>query len=207
MVTSSPLSKTRAAASGSIQMLNSADGVWFPSWIAPPMSTTRSIFCCRLGMRLEEQGDVGERAERDERDGSVRSSDLLRQEVLRVPGDGLGARRREVDAVEPGLAVGVGCDDELARREARPRRRRRRISVRPASSRTRSAFAVVLSSVWFPATAVTPRTSSSGLPSARRSASASSWPGSQSMRTGITRVRQSRSAKSRFSGFRSGSVP
>ena len=42
IVTSSPLSKTRAAASGSAQMLNSAAGVTLPSPIAPPISTIRS---------------------------------------------------------------------------------------------------------------------------------------------------------------------
>ena len=77
MVTSSPLPKTRAAASGSIQMLNSADGVWLPSWIAPPMSTTRSIFASRLGMRLEEKGHVRERAERDERDRARSEASIL----------------------------------------------------------------------------------------------------------------------------------
>ena len=38
-------------------------------------------------------------------------------------------------------------------------------SSRPASSRTRRAFVVVLSSVWFPYVVVTPSSSSSGLPS------------------------------------------
>ena len=47
------------------------------------------------------------------------------------------------------------------------------------------AFAVTLSSVWFPATVVTATTSSSGLASASRRAIASSWPGSQSMITGV----------------------
>ena len=58
-------------------------------------------------------------------------------------------------------------------------------SLRPTSSRTRRAFAVVFSSVWFPATVVTPRRSSSGLASASRSAIASSCPGSQSSRIGV----------------------
>ena len=35
--------------------------------------------------------------------------------ILCVLGDGLDAGRREVDAVEPGLAVGIGCHDERAR--------------------------------------------------------------------------------------------
>ena len=39
-----PEPKTRAAASGSAQMLNSAAGVMFPSAMAPPISTIRSTF-------------------------------------------------------------------------------------------------------------------------------------------------------------------
>src|SRR5919108_542772 len=58
------------------------------------------------------------------------------------------------------------------------------ISVRPANSRIRIAFAVVFSSVWLPATVVMPTSSTSGLASASRIAIASSWPGSQSIRTG-----------------------
>ena len=56
---------------------------------------------------------------------------------------------------------------------------------RPASSSTRSALAVVLSSVWLPATVVTPSSSSSGQASASRIAIASSWPGSQSRMIGV----------------------
>jgi hypothetical protein len=56
------------------------------------------------------------------------------------------------------------------------------ISVRPVNSSSLSAFVVVFSSVWLPATVVMPRTSTSGLASASRSAIASSCPGSQSMR-------------------------
>ena len=47
-------------------------------------------------------------------------------------------------------------------------------SERPASSRTRIAFAVVFSSVWLPNVVVTPSSSSSGLARASRSAIASS---------------------------------
>ena len=64
IVTSSPEWKTRSAASGSAQTLNSAAGVMFPSAIAPPISTIR-----RAGAipRSSEQRDVRERPERDER--------------------------------------------------------------------------------------------------------------------------------------------
>ena len=49
------------------------------------------------------------------------------------------------------------------------------MSPRPANSSTRRAFAVVFSSVWLPATVVTPSRSTSGLASASRIAIASSW--------------------------------
>ena len=58
-------------------------------------------------------------------------------------------------------------------------------SPRPQSSSTRSAFAVVLSSVWLPETVVTPTSSSSGDATASISAKASSCPGSQSMTIGV----------------------
>ena len=82
------------------------------------------------------------------------------------------------------------------RRAARARAAGRRpaatgTSPRPASSSTRSAFAVVFSSVWLPATVVTPSSSTSGLASASRSAIASSWPGSQSRRIGVAHSRAS----------------
>ena len=59
------------------------------------------------------------------------------------------------------------------------------MSVLPAISSVTSALRVVLSSVWFPATVVTPISSTSGEASARRIAIASSWPGSQSMTIGV----------------------
>ena len=59
------------------------------------------------------------------------------------------------------------------------------MSLRPAISSVTSALRVVLSSVWFPATVVTPISSTSGEASASRIAIASSWPGSQSMTIGV----------------------
>ena len=58
-------------------------------------------------------------------------------------------------------------------------------SVLPISSSTASALRVVFSTVVFPATVVTPRRSISGLAAANMRAMASSWPGSQSMTTGM----------------------
>ena len=66
-------------------------------------------------------------------------------------------------------------------------RRRRRPGCRALrrTSSTRIALAVTFSSVWLPATVVTAASSSSGLATASRRAIASSWPGSQSMITGV----------------------
>src|SRR3954447_13218460 len=56
---------------------------------------------------------------------------------------------------------------------------------RPASAATRRAFSVASSSVQLPATVVTPSRSIASLPAASSSATASSWPGSQSSRIGV----------------------
>ena len=105
MVTSRPLANTCAAASGSTQTLNSADGVWFPSAIAPPMSTIRSSRAAASGCRVEKERNVRERAGRDERHRRLGGEDPLGEKVGRRRRHGLGHGRGEVGAVEPGLAV------------------------------------------------------------------------------------------------------
>ena len=54
----------------------------------------------------------------------------------------------------------------------------------PATVATRRALSVVFSSVWLPTTVVMARRSMAGEPCARRIATASSWPGSQSSTMG-----------------------
>ena len=89
---------------------------------------------------------------------------LLQRQALRL---------RQVRPVQAGIAVDVLGDVRLA--DDRPVRSGRDRDLRPpANSRMRIAFAVVFSSVWLPATVVTPRSSTSGLASARSSAIASS---------------------------------
>ena len=78
-----------------------------------------------------------------------------------------------VGPVEAALAVDVGGDPS-SRTSGRSAPAATGTSARPTSSSTRSAFAVVFSSVWFPWTVVTPSSSSSGLASASSSAIASS---------------------------------
>ena len=55
MVRSMPLVNTRAAASGSAQMLNSAAGVTLPSAIVPPISTIRSSRSATSGWRARSR--------------------------------------------------------------------------------------------------------------------------------------------------------
>ena len=61
-----PASKTIAAASGSAQMLNSAEAVVLPSRDEPPMSEIARDPLAEPGCAAE-QGDVGQRPGRDER--------------------------------------------------------------------------------------------------------------------------------------------
>ena len=178
MVTSSPLVKTRCAASGSAQMLNSAAGVTLPSAIAPPISTIRSGLAS--GWRAS------------------RSATFVSGPVATSVAPSIRSARKSTACCGEGSACGGGrsgpsrpvspCTSAAtrgSRTSGRPAPAATGMSPRPASSSTRIAFAVVFSSVWLPATVVTPRSSSSSLPSASSIAIASSWPGSQSSRIGV----------------------
>ena len=99
--------------------------------------------------------------DRHERDRAVGAEDALGEEVDRVLLDRAAPRRRGARAVEARLAVDVGGDEELAGERAVGAGRDRDVAA-PTNSSTRSAFAVVFSSVWLPATVVTPSRSSSG---------------------------------------------
>ena len=101
IVTSIPLAKTRCAASGSAQMLNSAAGVTLPSPIAPPIRTIRSR--PRVRMQREQQRDVRQRAGGDERERLLARADLRGDEVDRVLGDRL--RRAAAAASGPSSPV------------------------------------------------------------------------------------------------------
>ena len=142
IVTSSPLAKTRCAASGSAQMLNSAAGVTLPSPIAPPIRTIRSRPRRRGGARAGSatfvSGPVGTSV------SDVAALDPLGEEV-----DGVLRRRarvvgaRQVGAVEAGLAVDVRGDVAARGRAAgrRPRRPgcRRGRRARAPAARSRSS--------------------------------------------------------------------
>ena len=152
IVTSSPLAKTRCAASGSAQMLNSAAGVTLPSAIAPPISTIRSGFAS--GWRASRSatfvsGPVATSVAPSAPICSARKSTACCGERL---GAAAAAGRGRRGRVSPWTC---GRDARLAHeRPAAPAATGN--SVRPASSSTRIALAVVFSSVWLPATVVTP---------------------------------------------------
>ena len=144
---SSPLANTRAAASGSTQMLNSAAGVTLPSAIAPPISTIRSIFAAAPGggassSAMLVSGPVGTSVT-----GALGGAQALGQEVDGVRGDRRAGGRREVGPVEPALAVHVGRRRAAARTSGRSAPAATGMSPRPANSSTRRALAVVLASV------------------------------------------------------------
>ena len=148
-------------------MLNSAAGVTFPSPIEPPISTIRAGR--DIGVAGEHQPDVRQRADRHE----GLAVGVAAQEVHRVLLERRALRRRQIGPVEAGLTVDVLGDVRLSD-DGRSAPAATVMSVRPENSRIRIAFAVVFSSVWLPATVVTPISSISGLASARRSAMASS---------------------------------
>ena len=166
-------------------MLNSAAGVTLPSAIAPPIRTIALDPLRRLRGAGEQERDVRERPDRDERDrlgGALRRSCEEVDRVLLAAASPCAGG--QVGPVEAALPVHLGRHASVADERA-VGAAATGTSARPTSSRTRIAFAVVLASVWLPATVVTPSSSSSGLASASRSAIASSWPGSQSRMIGI----------------------
>ena len=140
IVMSMPLAKTRCAASGSAQMLNSAAGVRLPSPIAPPIRTIRSgraSGCSASRSAMFVSGPVGTSVSLP-----VARADLAREEVDRVLGRSARRRRRQVGPVEARLAVHVRGDVALAHERpvgARGRpacRRGRRARARAARSRS-----------------------------------------------------------------------
>ena len=68
----------------------------------------------RLGVVRQEERDVRQRADRDERDRPGRAEDPLGEEVDRVLLDRCALRVGQARPVEPGLAMDVGGDEELA---------------------------------------------------------------------------------------------
>ena len=187
-VTGIPLANTAAAASGSTNALNSAAGVMLPSAIAPPIQTIRSRRPRTSGWRSSMSATFVS--------GPVGTST--------TPGS-ISSARKSAACASTGEAEGSGSSGpsrpespwtcaavRSSRRSGASAPAATGMSVLPAISSVTSALRVVLSSVWLPATVVTPRSSTSGEASASRIAIASSWPGSQSMRIGMLTSRSAR---------------
>jgi len=99
MVTSIPLVKTRCAASGSAQTLNSAAGVTLPSAIAPPHQDDAGDSALDPWALGEQKPDVRQRPHGNE-DDPVVLLDLRGDEVDRVALPGFRLRVRQVGTVE-----------------------------------------------------------------------------------------------------------
>ena len=112
IVTSMPLAKTRAAASGSHQMLNSAAGVTLPSAIAPPIRTMRSGRAS--GWRASSSATFVSGPTGISVTGRSELRICLGEEVDGVLVHRLALRRRQIGTVETRLAVDVRGDELLA---------------------------------------------------------------------------------------------
>ena len=189
IVTSRPDAKTRAAASGSAQMLNSAAGVMFPSPIAPPMSTIRAGRIPRSSASATfVSGPTGT--------STVSGPTCSTRKSTAGCSIGSEARGGSSGPSRP-LSPCTWAATWGSRTSGRSAPIATGTSSRPTSASTRNALSVVFSSVWLPCTVVTPTSSISGLASASRSAIASSCPGSQSRMTGVVIAPPSRRPRPR----------
>ena len=182
MVVSRPSSNTRCAASGSAQMLNSAAGERLPSPIAPPIRTMRSgraSGCSEKRSPMFVSGPVGTSVSLPSR---ARSSWAMKSTACCGCTAPFGGGRSGPSSPDSPWTCAATSSSRMNGRSAPAYTG---MSPRPANSSTRSAFAVVLSRVWFPETVVTATSSISGEARASRIAIASSWPGSQSRMMGV----------------------
>ena len=197
MVTVQPAPNTIAAASGSAAILNSAAGVTFPRPAEPPMITKFLTWETSSGYRRSASATLvsGPIAIKVICPGSAAVA--LARKSTACPSAGPDDASGMLAAPSPeSPCTARAC---IAGRCSGPGQPATTGTSRmPTKSRTRSAFAVVLSSPTFPATVVIPRRSSSGWPAANASARASSIPGSQSMMIFCTVTLRSRPAGGRL---------
>ena len=177
IVTSRPEWKTRCAASGSAQTLNSAAGVMFPSAIAPPMRTIRAG-------RMPRSTASATFVNGPTATSTVCGVRCSTRKSTACWSTGSEARCGRSGPSRP-LSPWTWAATWSSRTSGRSAPTATGTSVRSTSASTRRALSVVFSIVWFPCVVVTPTSSSSGLASASRSAIASSCPGSQSRMTGV----------------------
>ena len=157
-----PAPKTIAAASGSCQMLNSAEAVVLPTPSEPPISEIAPIRSCsdgnaRRNRAMLVSGPVGTSVT-----GRLDETNERRRELdrgLRPRGSNAGSGR---SAPSSPLSPWKVCWMSGSRNSGRSAPAATGTSVRPSRVRTRRAFRVVSASPAFPATVVTASTSSCG---------------------------------------------
>ena len=103
-----------AAASGSDQMLNSADAVVLPSPSEPPISAISAIRAERARVRAKQQRDVRQRPGRHDRHGLGGLAQERHHRLDRGRDRGRGHRLRQVRAIEPGRPVELDRHPRLA---------------------------------------------------------------------------------------------
>ena len=178
-VTGRPQANTTARASGSFQALNSASGVTLPSAQAPVISTISAMRSSRAGSvaRTRPRLVAGPTPTRVISPGAATRS-RSRMASAAIPGAaGLPSGRVTPPTPFCPCTRGSGMKLPSIGRSAPPTTG----TSRPVSETKARALRSVCSSPTLPPTAVTIRTSNSGLASARNSAMALSVPGSQSM--------------------------
>ena len=110
MPRSAAASSAIAAASGSWKTLNSADAVALPTSAAAAHEDDLRDAFCRLGIRAQQEGDVGERGEGDERHGTSLGGGLTAYVTQQLDGVArVGARlgRRPAEVAHAVVAVHV----------------------------------------------------------------------------------------------------
>ena len=165
-------------------MLNSALGVTLPMPQAPPISTIRSIRSCSSGWIASSRAMLVSGAVGISVSGLL--AQLLRQQldgVDRLCGSRLGSG--QIGAVEPGRAVDLVRRAGGVQQRALGARGDRDVGAAGDVEHLHARSSSPSRWLALPATVVTATSSSSGLARASRRAMASSWPGSQSMITGV----------------------
>ena len=180
MVTGHGSRNTICAASGSHPMLNSVTGVRLPRPYAPPMSTTsatRSTIrgSLRAASATLVSGPVGTSVTVP--GGCASTVSMIRSTACRGSSASSGSGSTGPSSPDsPWMSPAT----RASRSSGRAQPAANGTPEIPPTRATASALRVTFSRVWFPATVVTASSSTSGLPWASSSATASSCPGSQS---------------------------
>src|SRR3954464_3635255 len=164
-------------------MLNSAYGVWLPRPVEPPITTISRRPPARSGWRSSAVATFvsGPIAMSVTGSPAAATTSAISSSAGRgSSGTSASGSAGPSSALSPWTWAAVSS----ARRSGRSAPAAIGTSWIPPSVQTRRAFSVTLSSVPLPATVVIARRSIASLAAASRSATASSWPGSQSTMQG-----------------------